>query len=115
MGAHSALPEAMSKAAPPSVLPTATVFALTATLLKVTFAPSPVATVFRHSFLPAARSIAAIWCSRGRPWRFFRFADSLMTAAMPSALAYGCRADRAGQLHRPAWCRRSPPRSRRSC
>lgn len=59
-GAHSCLPEAMSKAAPPLELPTATVLPLRVTLLKL-IGWSPEVAVFVHSFLPAARSIPAIW------------------------------------------------------
>ncbi len=59
MGLHRSLPET-SKAAPPLLLPTATVLPLTVTLSKL-ISWSPVLAVFVHSFLPASRSIKATW------------------------------------------------------
>ena len=50
----------MSKAAPPSVEPTATVPPPTVMLLKL-IVRSPESTVFVHSLVPVFRSTAAIW------------------------------------------------------
>ncbi|CAM5235049.1 putative protein OS=Streptomyces fumanus OX=67302 GN=GCM10018772_32350 PE=4 SV=1 [Streptomyces fumanus] len=60
LGDQSCLPESMSQATPPLVLPAATVPPLRVMLSKE-MSWSPVLPVLVHSFLPVLRSITATW------------------------------------------------------
>src|SRR4051812_15293665 len=75
----------MSKAAPPSVLPTATVFALTVTFSKL-IGWSPELAVFVHSLVPALRSIAAIWLQPCEGLSLVGMAGSYRIAVLPSVV-----------------------------